>query len=72
MRAADVDFERRRRVLPGLADVRGAGAVVDGVGFDRRDRLAHCVRIDDIDGLPRDPVARSRRLAAGTVPGDEI
>ena len=69
MRAANVDGERRLGLLPGAADVRRARAVVDRRRPDARDRRAHRVAVQQIDGLPlhaggRMAAARAVRIRA--------
>ena len=52
MRSEDIGRQRFPGIQPRLANVRGAGAVIDRAGSQRRQRLCDRFTIEQIDVLP--------------------
>ena len=72
VRSSDVRVERRRRVVPGTADMGGTGAVIHGGRSIAGNLLGDRVAIEQVDCFRAHAGGRRRRVAAGPVPGDDI
>ncbi len=68
--AQDVDAQRAGWIVERLADVRAAGAVIDGRRLERADRVGDGLAIEQVDRRPshariRPPGASARGVAPG-------